>query len=103
MNKPIIIMILVCSAVTLLPRIIPYFASSYLSRLPRFIRKCMMLLPVASLGALIFPLALTDFGTEWYAGLAGVAAAFASSWLRAPMIVSIIIALAVTSGVIALA
>ena len=95
-------MILVCSAVTLLPRMIPYFASSYLSRLPRFIRKCMMLLPVASLGALIFPLALTDFGTEWYAGLAGVAAAFASSWLRAPMIVSIIIALAVTSGVIAL-
>ena len=52
MNK--IALILTCSAVTLLPRIIPYFASSFLSRLPAFIRKCMMLLPVASLGALIF-------------------------------------------------
>ena len=98
----IITMILVCSAVTLLPRIIPYFASSYLARLPRFIRKCMMLLPVAALGALIFPLALTDFGPEWLAGLAGVVFAFAASYFKAPMIVSIIIALAVTSGVIVL-
>ena len=101
MNK--LLMIVVCAAVTMLPRIVPFFASSALSKLPRFVRKCMLILPVAALGALIFPLALTDFGTEWYAGLAGVAAAFASSWLRAPMIVSIIIALAVTSGVIALA
>ena len=69
MNK--LLLIAVCSAVTLLPRIIPYFASSFLMRLPRFVRKCMMLLPVASLGALIFPLALTDFGPQWYAGLVG--------------------------------
>ena len=90
-------MILVCSAVTLLPRILPYFASSYLSRLPKFIRKCMMLLPVSALGALIFPLALTDFDSEWYAGLLGVASAFISSYFKLPMIVSILIALAVTS------
>lgn len=80
-------MILVCSAVTLLPRILPYFASSYLSRLPKFIRKCMMLLPVSALGALIFPLALTDFGSEWYAGLLGVASAFIASYFKLPMIV----------------
>ena len=95
MNK--FLLIFTCSAVTLLPRIVPYFASSALSRLPRFIRKCMMLLPVSALGALIFPLALTDFGSEWYAGLLGVASAFISSYFKLPMIVSILIALAVTS------
>ena len=77
MNK--LVLILTCSAVTLLPRIIPYFASSFLKKLPVFIRKCMLLLPVAALGALIFPLALTDFGAMWYAGLAGIAAAFVPS------------------------
>ena len=95
MNK--IVLILTCSAVTLLPRIIPYFASSFLLRMPRFIRKCMMLLPVASLGALIFPLALTDFGPEWLAGLVGVSAAFIVSFFKAPMIVAIIISLAATT------
>ena len=95
LNK--IVLILTCSAVTLLPRIIPYFASSFLMKLPRFIRKCMMLLPVASLGALIFPLALTDFGAEWTAGLVGVAAAFITSYLKGPMIVAIVISLAATT------
>lgn len=95
MNK--LLLIAVCSAVTLLPRIIPYFASSFLMRLPRFVRKCMMLLPVASLGALIFPLALTDFGPQWYAGLVGITAAFLTSLLKGPMILAIVIALISTT------
>ena len=95
MNK--LLLIAVCSAVTLLPRIIPYFASSFLMRLPRFVRKCMMLLPVASLGALIFPLALTDFGPQWYAGLVGVTTAFLTSLLKGPMILAIVIALVSTT------
>ena len=99
MNK--IVLILTCSAVTLLPRIIPYFASSsFLKKLPRFIRKCMLLLPVASLGALIFPLALTDFGPLWIAGLAGVSAAFLTSYLKGPMILAIVIALLSTTGML---
>ena len=98
MNK--ILMIVLCAGATLLPRIIPFFASSALSKLPKFLRKCMMLLPVAALGALIFPLSLTDFGTEWYAGLAGVAVAFITSLLKGPMILSIILALVSTAGVL---
>ena len=58
----------------------------------------MMLLPVASLGALIFPLALTDFSSEWMAGLVGVAAAFLTSvLLKCPMIAAIVIALGATT------
>lgn len=98
MNK--LLLIFSCSLATLLPRIIPYFASRYLSHLPRFIRKCMLLLPVAALGALIFPLALTDFGAMWYAGLAGVLAAFLVSLFRGPMILSIVVALVSTTGML---
>ncbi len=98
MNK--LLLIFSCAAVTLLPRIIPFFASSALSRLPKFLRKCMLLLPVAALGALIFPLALTDFGVMWYAGLAGVLTAFITSLLKGPMILAIIIALVSTTGML---
>ncbi len=98
MNK--LVLIFVCSAVTLLPRIIPYFASSFLAKLPRFARKCMMLLPTAALGALIFPLGLMDFSPEWYAGLFGIAVAFAVSYFHAPMILAIFLALIATSLVL---
>ena len=84
----------------MLPRIVPYFASSALSRLPRFVRKCMLLLPVAALGALIFPLAITDFGAMWYAGLAGIAAAFIVSLFKGPMILSIVVALVSTTAML---
>ena len=96
MNK--LLLIVSCAAVTMLPRIIPFFASSALSKLPKFLRKCMILLPVAALGALIFPLALTDFGPMWYAGLVGVITAFITSLLKGPMILAIIIALVSTTG-----
>ncbi|MCR5732760.1 MAG: AzlD domain-containing protein [Sphaerochaetaceae bacterium] len=91
-----VLMIILCSIATMLPRILPYFMP-FLSRLPKFIRKCMNLLPVAALGALIFPLALTDFGSSWYAGFGGVALSFLVAYLKAPMIVSIVVALVSTT------
>lgn len=97
MNKTLLIVL--AGAVTIIPRTIPYFISS-LDKLPRFIRKCMMMLPIAALGALIFPMSMMDYGTEWYAGLAGVTAAFLVSYFKAPMIVAIIAAMAVTALVL---
>ncbi|MBR1938963.1 MAG: AzlD domain-containing protein [Spirochaetales bacterium] len=91
-----ILMIILCSIATMIPRIFPFFMP-FLSRLPKFVRKCMNLLPVAALGALIFPLALTDFGSSWYAGLGGVALSFIVAYFKAPMIVSIIVALISTT------
>ncbi len=85
-----------CSVATLLPRTAPYFMP-FLAKLPRFLRKCMILLPVAALGALIFPLALTDFHSEWYAGLVGVVSAFLVSYFKAPMIASILVSLTLTA------
>ncbi len=88
-------MILLCALATMVPRILPLFMP-FLSKLPRFIKKCMVLLPVAALGALIFPLALTDFGAEWLAGLLGVTTAFFVSFNKGSMFVSILASLTVT-------
>lgn len=92
-------MILLCALVTMVPRILPLFMP-FLSKLPRFVKKCMMLLPVAALGALIFPLALTDFETEWLAGLLGVTTAFFVSYNKGSMFVSILSSLAVTVAIL---
>lgn len=92
----ILLIIILSAVVTQIPRTIPYFIS-FTEKLPKRLRKCMVLLPVAALGALIFPAALTDFDSEWYAGLLGVAVAFGVSRLRLPMIVSIAAALLSTA------
>lgn len=93
------VMIAVCCLVTMIPRTIPYFMP-FLSKLPKPIRKCMLLLPVAALGALIFPLALSDFANEWYAGLVGVAVAFFVSYYKGPMILAIVASLLATAGML---
>lgn len=93
MNK--VLMILLCSLVTMSARIVPQYISS-LDKLPKVIKKAMLLLPTAALGSLIFPLALTDFSSAWYAGLGGVVVAFLAGLKRTSMIVAIILALVAT-------
>ena len=92
----VFVMIGLCSVATMLPRMAPYFMP-FLAKLPKTVRKAMVLLPVAALGALIFPLALTDFGLEWYAGLVGVISAFLVAYFKGSMIVSILVSLAATA------
>lgn len=94
-----IIIIILSSVVTLIPRTIPYFLS-FTKKMPKRIRKCMMLLPLSVLGALIFPGVLVDYGALWYAGLLGVSASFTASYFKLPMIVSIIIALMATAALL---
>ncbi len=92
----ILLSIILSALVTQIPRTIPYFLS-FTEKLPKRIRKCMILLPVAALGALIFPSALTDFDSQWYAGLCGVVSAFVLSFFRLPMICSVAVSLCVTT------
>lgn len=97
----ILLIIILSALLTQIPRTIPYFIS-FTNKLPKRIRKCMLLLPLSALGALIFPAVLTDFPNEWYAGLLGVVSAFLSSCFKLPMIVSIIVALVVTTLLLAI-
>lgn len=96
-KQPIIVVIFVVSLATLIPRFIPYYING-LEKLPPFAKKCMKLLPIAALGALIFPYALTDFLTTdvWFAGLLGTAAAFFFGYRHSNMIVSILASVLVT-------
>lgn len=74
---------------TALIKEIPYWVKG-LDKLPPFLMRCMNVLPIAAIGALVFPGAVTDFGPRWYAGIAGVVVAFLIGLGKKPMIVSIV-------------
>ena len=96
MKCNVIAMIVACSFATMISRILPLFVHG-LDKLPKYLRKCMLLLPIAALGALLFPVALTDFGSQWYAGLVGIVLSFIVSYFGKSMIVSIGVALLATT------
>lgn len=92
---PFIALILLSAAATFLPRVVPYYAK-FLDKLPKFARKCMLIMPVAALGALIFPGTVIDFAPQWYAGLLGIGVAAILAWWRGGMVLPIISSVLVT-------
>lgn len=76
-------------------RILPFHVS-FLSRLPRFLQKCMKVLPVAALGALLFPGVITDFPTLWYAGLLGTMTAVVVARLKDGLLLPVVCSFLVT-------
>lgn len=103
-NTPqsILIVVFTASIATMIPRFIPYF-SKKINCLPSSIKKKLSLLPIAALGALIFPYTILDFSSIWYAGLLGVIAAFILGYLRFNMIISILASIIVTYSLLLLA
>jgi branched-subunit amino acid transport protein len=83
------LMIVLSAFATFLPRVVPYYAK-FLRKLPRFARKCILVMPVAALGALLFPGTIVDFSPQWYAGLLGVAVAAALAWWKGTIVLPII-------------
>jgi len=90
-----IIIILIASVATLLPRFIPYF-SPIINKIPEKIKEKLKILPIAALGALIFPFSLIDFNPLWIASLVGVLIAFLLGYLKFNMIISIIFSVIAT-------
>lgn len=74
MSFDIFAIILFSTAGTYFSRVIPFFAG-FLDRLPIFFKRFLQVMPVAALGALLFPGLLTDFSHAPAAGLVGAAAA----------------------------
>lgn len=95
MNKPLVVYILASALVTYLPRALPFFISG-LERLPEKLRRLLSLMPVAALGALIFPGVILDFSGHTLAGLAGVATAAIISFFTKSMIAAIVSSILVT-------
>jgi branched-subunit amino acid transport protein len=98
---PIFVSILFSALATFLVRALPYYAN-FLDHLPKFLSKCLRLLPIAALGALIFPGVITDFSGRWYAGLLGVSFAFLISYRKRGMIFPILFSILVTYLALAL-
>ncbi|MFA7109043.1 MAG: AzlD domain-containing protein [Sphaerochaetaceae bacterium] len=94
-NLPMYLIVLVAGVATMIPRFIPFYLS-FLNKVPPFVKKCMKLLPVTAIGALIFPYTILDFFPVWYAGLLGVLAAFLVNFLKPSMLLSIIVSVIVT-------
>lgn len=97
--KSIMLVVLVSAIATAIPRFIPYFSKS-INKLPDWVTEKLALLPIAALGALIFPFVILDFPTVWFAGLCGVGAAFFLGFLKQNMIVSIIASIMVTYAIL---
>lgn len=94
-NLPMILIIIIASIATLIPRFIPYF-TPVIDKLPQKIKEMLKILPIAALGALIFPFSIMDFNPLWIAGLLGVIIAFVLGYLRLNMIISIVSSVLVT-------
>ena len=82
--------IFLCGALaTMLVKEIPYWVKG-LDRMPPFLVKCMQILPIAAMGALIFPGAFHDYGPQWYAGTGAIVIAFAFGYAKRPTILGIV-------------
>lgn len=92
---PAFVIILCSAAATFAVRALPYYAS-FVDKLPPFLMKCLRLLPIAALGPLIFPGVITDFHSQWYAGLVGVLCSAFIAYKKGGMIFPILLSIVVT-------
>jgi len=97
MNK-IIIIILVCAAVNYVLRITPFVVK--IDNIPPYFKRFLDYMPVAALGALIFPGIVTSFPDNPLAGVCGVIAAAFMSWFFGGMIIPVLASIGVTWVVI---
>lgn len=95
MTAYLIPVILLSAAVTYLPRLIPFLLKD-LDRLPTGLALFLRIMPIAALGALIFPGVLIDFMPLPAAGLVGISAAALLAWVRGGMILPILVSIAAT-------
>ncbi len=87
--------ILLSALVTYLPRLFPFLLKG-LDRLPKKVGKFLKLMPLAALGALIFPGVLLDFQPVVLAGIGGITLAAVIAWFRGGMILPILSSIVMT-------
>ena len=94
----IIIIILLCAAANYLLRVTPFFTK--IDNIPQYFKRFLDYMPVAALGALIFPGIITSFPENPIAGISGVVAAAFVAWFVKGMIIPVIASIGVTWMVI---
>lgn len=92
MTIRILATILGSALATFLPRILPFFIRS-LSRLEGRLKRVLTIMPVAALGALIFPGVVQTFPERPWAGLFGLAIAVLAAWFVRGLLVPVVAAI----------
>ena len=93
MNR-IIIIILVCAGVNYLLRLTPFIAK--IDNIPQYFKRFLDYMPVAALGALIFPGIVMSFPDNAMAGVAGIIAAAFMSWFAGGMVIPVLASIGAT-------
>lgn len=89
MTRTIVLLILISALATYTPRALPFF-SKKLEILPTQMKKMLSYMPLAALGALVFPGIIVDFSQLPIAGLLGITVAALFAWFRKGMVLPII-------------
>lgn len=93
MRSEILVLIIGMGLVTFIPRLLPSLFIEKM-RFPARFEKFLRLIPYTAMAALVFPsLFAVDSANIWI-GIAGGAAAALLAWLRLPVMVSVIAAIA---------
>lgn len=93
MNYPVVLMILGMSIVTYIPRALPAAVIDRLNFSPK-VERFLRLIPYTAMAALIFPGILAANAARPEIGMAGGAVAGVLAWLKCPVIVCVVAAIA---------
>jgi len=94
MNKTVMI-ILACAIVNYVLRAVP-FLMPVGRNMPPYLKRFLDFMPIAALGALIFPGIITSFPQNPAAGIAGVAAAATAAWFAKGLILPVLASIGTT-------
>lgn len=94
MSTKIILLIVLMTAVTYLPRAIPSFIIDKV-KLGKKTQKFLKLIPYTAMSALVFPGIFTSVGDKYYYGLIGGGVAALLAFFKCPVVVCVIVAVAV--------
>lgn len=94
MSTKIILLIVLMTAVTYLPRAIPSFIIDKV-KLGKKTQKFLKLIPYTAMSSLVFPGIFTSVGDKYYYGLIGGGVAALLAFFKCPVVVCVIVAVAV--------
>ena len=90
-----LLLVLGCAAINYALRSVPFFTKA-IKEMPPYLKRCLDYMPIAALGALIFPGIFTSFPGKPLAGLAGVAAAAIAAWFARGLVIPVIASITAT-------
>ena len=88
-------LVLGCAAINYCLRAVPFFIKP-ITNMPPYLKRCLDYMPIAALGALIFPGIFTSFPGKPMAGVAGVAAAAICAWFARGLVIPVFASIAAT-------